>query len=172
VKDIASSNFLCPSIRSSSYNIKIPPKKFGQKMEKNVRGTPSIFSNFEPKTFCWIFVETFCWITVVGWSCHQVIQSKVDCEMLVFSSNLPAVNCPLSRSILNRRMEQETSVLTFSSVPQWDPIVKTLRYLKKKWAKKLKKNVGVPLAFFWKFSIDFFFCLILNVWWLGLIERN
>ena len=36
--------------------------------------------------------------------------------------NLPAANCRLSRSALNRQIYQQTSVVTISSIPKSDPI--------------------------------------------------
>jgi len=46
-------------------------------------------------------------------------------QVTISPANLTVVNCRFSLTVKNRRIEQQTSVLTFFSVSQSDPIVKT-----------------------------------------------
>jgi len=88
--------------------------------------------------------------------------------MNAFPSHLPVVNCPLFRSVYNRQIKQQISVLTIFRFPQSDPIViKYKSYIKKNSGQKSKKNVGVPLTSLKKWSI---FCQIFIVLWLELYK--
>jgi len=83
---------------------------------------------------------------MIGNSWTALVQKRI--ASYAFASDLPAVNCRLFRWVENRRSEQQISVLSFSSVPQSDPIVKTKRF-HKKWIKnwKRKKPRGNPCLF-------------------------
>jgi len=82
------------------------------------------------------------------------LSQKVECKIQAFPSNLPSPNSSnLPVSVLNRHIEQQTSVLTFFSIPQSDLIVKTCRSHKKNWVKKLKKKT---CFFFQIFSQNLF----------------
>ena len=65
--------------------------------------------------------------------------------MCASPSHLPAANCPHSRSVQNRYIEQQTSVLPIFSFPESVPIAKKNPTNKNLGKKKYEKK---PIAFF------------------------